>query len=76
LGNRRPKRLRETENAVWTLLFSMAAGAEPKDAFRSMIEKFEQLDRAVDSIDGNWFTASMVLIYLIICVIADHAVCS
>jgi hypothetical protein len=59
LGNQKPKCLRDTENALWKMLFDMAAGGDPGTGITSLLQRFEEIETSGEPLERDWFFRGM-----------------
>ena len=59
LGNTKLKRLRHTENALWTVLFNMAGGLDRGDEFSNFFQQLDEMEAIGEPLHADWFVESL-----------------
>jgi len=56
LGNDKPKRLQQTENALWAMLLNMAIGLDQREEMSRFFDKLDEFDLLENEpMEEDWF---------------------
>jgi hypothetical protein len=59
LGNKKPKKLQETENAMWAMMLNMAAGVNQEEQMTNFFNKLDMIENLEDApLEADWFVNS------------------